>query len=142
MDTLDLVTAIINKDAVGVEAAFNSVMAEKISDHLEDMRANIAQNMFADQEVQFENDEDDEEVQFEDDEDEGESIQEVSSELLGRYKEKAKASADTLSAQGKHRQSTNRWMNVMKASGKQIGNTTKKIKTALEEVDYEDDTTE
>lgn len=128
MDTLDLVTAIINKDAIGVETAFNSIMAEKISDQLDNMRTVVAQNMFVDQEESIEED------------DEQEDIQEVSSELLGRYKEKAKASADALSAQGKHRQSTNRWMNVMKASGKQIGNTTKKIKTALEEVEYEDET--
>lgn len=46
MSTLDLITAIINKDAVATETAFNDAMAEKISDRLEDMRTNIAQSMF------------------------------------------------------------------------------------------------
>jgi len=46
MSTLDLVSAIINKDAVGIEAAFNTVMGEKISSRLEDMRTDVAQTMF------------------------------------------------------------------------------------------------
>ena len=46
MSTLDLVTAIINKDAVGTETAFNAAMAEKISTRLDDMHASIAQSMF------------------------------------------------------------------------------------------------
>jgi len=46
MSTLDLVSAIINKDAVGIETAFNTVMGEKISSRLEDMRTNVAQTMF------------------------------------------------------------------------------------------------
>lgn len=51
---------------------------------------------------------------------EGEPIQEVSSELLGRYKEKAKKSADELYAQGQYKKSSDRWLKVMKATGKQI----------------------
>jgi hypothetical protein len=51
MNTLDLVSAIINKDAVGIETAFNTAMGEKIASRLEDMRTNVAQNMFANQEV-------------------------------------------------------------------------------------------
>jgi hypothetical protein len=46
MSTLDLVSAIINKDAVGIETAFNTAMGEKISSRLEDMRTDIAQTMF------------------------------------------------------------------------------------------------
>ena len=46
MSTLDLVSAIINKDATGIESAFNDAMAEKISTRLDDMRANVAQSMF------------------------------------------------------------------------------------------------
>ena len=46
MSTLDLVTAIINKDATGIEAAFNDTMAEKISARLDDMRTDVAQTMF------------------------------------------------------------------------------------------------
>ena len=46
MSTLDLVSAIINKDATGIEAAFNDAMAEKISTRLDDMRSNVAQSMF------------------------------------------------------------------------------------------------
>ena len=51
MSTLDLVTAIINKDATGIETAFNAAMAEKISTRLDDMRTDVAQTMFASEEV-------------------------------------------------------------------------------------------
>ena len=51
---------------------------------------------------------------------EKEQIEEVSSEMLDRYKEKAKKSADELTATGQHKKSTNRWGNIMKATGKQI----------------------
>jgi len=46
MDTLDLIHAIVNNDAVETEAAFKEVMADKISAKLDDMRVNIASNMF------------------------------------------------------------------------------------------------
>jgi len=46
MSTLDLVQAIINKDATGIESAFNDTMAEKISARLDDRRNDIAQSMF------------------------------------------------------------------------------------------------
>jgi hypothetical protein len=60
-----------------------------------------------------------------------ETLVEVSSELLDRYKQKAKKSADTLYSQGQYRKSTNRLMNVMKATGKQIDKTTSNIKKSL-----------
>ena len=50
MSTLDLVSAIINKDATEIESAFNDAMAEKISVRLDNMRANVAQNMFKQEE--------------------------------------------------------------------------------------------
>jgi hypothetical protein len=50
MSTLDLVTAIINKDATAIESSFNDAMAEKISTRLDDMRGNIAQSMFKSEE--------------------------------------------------------------------------------------------
>lgn len=46
MSTLDLINAISAGDAVETEAAFNAAMAEKISDKLEVMRAEVAKNMF------------------------------------------------------------------------------------------------
>lgn len=46
MSTLDLINAIAAGNAVDTEAAFNSVMAEKISARLDTMRQDIAQNMF------------------------------------------------------------------------------------------------
>jgi hypothetical protein len=45
-NTLNLVSAIINKDATSIETAFNSAMAEKISTRLDDMRTDVAQGMF------------------------------------------------------------------------------------------------
>jgi hypothetical protein len=50
MSTLDLVSAIINKDATGIETAFNTAMAEKISARLDDMRTDVAQTMFKQEE--------------------------------------------------------------------------------------------
>ena len=58
-------------------------------------------------------------------------ISEISSATLDSYKEKAKKSADDLSAKGEYRKSTNRWSNVMKATGKQIDKTTADIKKSL-----------
>lgn len=53
MSTLDLVAAIINKDATSIDTAFNAAMAEKISSRLEDKRQEMTQNMF-NQEVETE----------------------------------------------------------------------------------------
>jgi len=69
-----------------------------------------------------------------------EVVSEVSSELLDRYKEKAKKSADELTAKGQHKKSTDRWMNVMKATGKQIEKTTGNIRKALNKEDKFQDT--
>jgi hypothetical protein len=60
-----------------------------------------------------------------------EQIDEVSSDMLDRYKEKAKKSADELSAAGQHKKSTDRWGNIMKATGKQITKTAAGIGKAL-----------
>jgi hypothetical protein len=62
---------------------------------------------------------------------EGQPIEEVSSELLSRYKEKAKQSADTLTSTGQHKKATDRHMNVMKATGKQMSKTLAGIKKSL-----------
>jgi hypothetical protein len=64
-------------------------------------------------------------------------LSEVSSALLDRYKAGAKKSADDLTAQGKHKKSADRWMGVMKATGKQIDKTTAGIKKALNKEEYE-----
>ena len=44
--TLELINAISGGDAVSIESAFNSAMAEKISSKLDDLRVTVAQNMF------------------------------------------------------------------------------------------------
>ena len=69
---------------------------------------------------------------------ETEQIDELSSELLSRYKEGAKKSADELTAKGQHKKSTDRWMGVMKATGKQIDKTTANIKKALRKEETEE----
>ena len=66
-----------------------------------------------------------------------EVIDEVSSELLDRYKTKAKKSADDLASKGQYKQSTDRTLNVMKATGKQIEKTTAGIKKALNREGYQ-----
>ena len=44
--TLELINSIANGDATQTESAFNSAMAEKIAAKLDDMRVQIAHNMF------------------------------------------------------------------------------------------------
>ena len=52
-NTLNLVSAIINKDATDIESSFNAAMAEKIAVRLDDMHAVVAQSMFAESEETF-----------------------------------------------------------------------------------------
>lgn len=59
------------------------------------------------------------------------NLDEVSSELLQRYKEKAKVSAGEHEAKGEYGKSMKRWSGHMKATGKQIEKTTSSIKKAL-----------
>lgn len=42
----NLISAIATGNAVETQNAFNTAMAEKISDKLDDMRVQVAQNMF------------------------------------------------------------------------------------------------
>lgn len=44
--TINLVSAIASGDAVEIENSFNAAMAEKISSRLDDMRLEVAKNMF------------------------------------------------------------------------------------------------
>ena len=44
--TLELINAISNGNAVEIEDAFNSAMAERVASKLDDMRVNIAHAMF------------------------------------------------------------------------------------------------
>ena len=54
-DTIDtLVNAIAAGDALETENAFSAAMAQKVSSKLEDMRMNMAQNMFKSPEVESE----------------------------------------------------------------------------------------
>jgi hypothetical protein len=50
----DLINAIAEGDSVAIEAAFNQEMATRISDRLDDMRIDVAQNMFRTESVQTE----------------------------------------------------------------------------------------
>ena len=44
--TLELINAISNGNAVEIEDAFNSAMAEKVASKLDDLRVSVAQAMF------------------------------------------------------------------------------------------------
>lgn len=61
------------------------------------------------------------------------SLYEISSELIARYKEKAKKQADELEANKQFRKATDRRMGIFRATGKQIEKTTANIKKALGE---------
>lgn len=49
MTTRDLINAIAAGDALEIENAFNSAMAEKVSARIDDMRVSVAQNLFAEE---------------------------------------------------------------------------------------------
>jgi hypothetical protein len=85
--TLNLINAIAEGDALETEKAFQAAMAEKISAKLEDMRAQVAQNMFktVEEEKSSEEDDEDEDEKDEDEEDEKE-IKENVEELDERDK--------------------------------------------------------
>lgn len=61
------------------------------------------------------------------------SLHEISSDLIARYKEKAKKHADELEANKQFRKATDRRMGIFRATGKQIEKTTANIKKALGE---------
>ena len=48
----DLINAIASGDSIAIETAFNTEMATRISDRLEDMRVDVARNMFATESAQ------------------------------------------------------------------------------------------
>lgn len=50
MSTRDLINAIAAGEAIEIENAFNSTMAEKISARIDDLRIDVAQNLFSAQE--------------------------------------------------------------------------------------------
>lgn len=68
------------------------------------------------------------------------SLYEISSDLIARYKEKAKKHADELEANKQFRKATDRRMGIFRATGKQIEKTTANIKKALGEEENKDNT--
>ena len=50
METVDLVTAVINGDRDAAEAAFNAIIAGKVSDSLELKKVELATNLFTPEE--------------------------------------------------------------------------------------------
>lgn len=83
----DLINAIVEGDAAKIDAAFNSEMATRISDRLEDMRVSVAQSMFAAEQV---------EEQIEEVEDEVELTEEEVDEILDSITEEDLAEIDTI----------------------------------------------
>lgn len=47
MSTRDLINAIAAGDAIEIENAFNMTMAEKVSGRIDDLRIDVAQNLFS-----------------------------------------------------------------------------------------------
>lgn len=84
----DLINAIVEGDAAKIDAAFNSEMATRISNKLEDMRVSVAQSMFATEQV---------EDQIEDEvEDEVELTEEEVDEILDSITEEDLVEIDTI----------------------------------------------
>lgn len=74
MSTRDLINAIAAGDAIEIENAFNSVMAEKVSVRIDDMRYDVAHNLFAEQTEEIE--------------EEAEELDEISIQTMKSAKEK------------------------------------------------------
>jgi len=94
MSTRDLINAIAAGDAIEIENAFNSVMAEKISSRIDELRIDVAQNLFAEEveEIEEEFDIISEEEYLalsEEEQSEFEQINELSTNLIARYRAKA-----------------------------------------------------
>lgn len=52
MSTRDLINAIAAGDAIEIENAFSTTMAEKVSGRIDDMRVDVAQNLFSEKSVE------------------------------------------------------------------------------------------
>jgi hypothetical protein len=79
MSTRDLIDAITSGDATEVESSFNSIMAAKVSDKIDSMRNDVAQNMFtspAEETEAVDSEEDFEDSEFEAEETEEETEEE------------------------------------------------------------------
>lgn len=62
----NLIDAIASGDSIAIETAFNTEMATRISDRLDDMRIDVAQNMFQTESVNSDEEVAEEPVQEED----------------------------------------------------------------------------
>jgi hypothetical protein len=63
----NLIDAIASGDSIAIETAFNTEMATRISDRLDDMRIDVAQNMFQTESVNSDEEVAEEPVQEEED---------------------------------------------------------------------------
>jgi hypothetical protein len=101
MSSRNLIDAIDAGDSVEIENAFNSIMATKVSETIDNMRSDIAQTMFASEETIIDDEEyDDEELTLEDYSleeleeymmsEEFEQLDELSKSTIGNYIKKSK----------------------------------------------------
>lgn len=119
MSVKDLINAISMGNAADTQEIFQSVMAEKISARLDDMRIEVAQNMFK-EEVQIEEDLNLEDYSVEELEDfmmseDFEQLDEISGKVLGSYIQKARAD---MSAKYQHQRDVEAHPSVKKQSDK------------------------
>jgi hypothetical protein len=92
-NTLNLVSAIINKDATDIESSFNAAMAERIATRLDDMRADVAQSMFAEtEELEWISAEEYSNLSEEEQQD-YEQLDEISQDLVKKYYNKVSKKA-------------------------------------------------
>lgn len=80
----NLIDAIASGDSLAIDAAFNSEMANRISERLDDMRTDVAQNMFRTESVAGPDDESEEEVEEQEPFEEEISPREAKSRALGQ----------------------------------------------------------
>lgn len=82
---LDLIQAIDSGDSVAIESAFNAEMAARVSAKLEDMRVNVAENMFSEASCGSKKKMSEEECDDEEDDDEEDKKEKMTKEELETF---------------------------------------------------------
>jgi len=131
MSVKEMIENILEDKLVESKELFSNILSDKVTDKINEAKKKLMKKSCSTDDC------DEKEIEKSTCKEETD-IDEVSSELLDKYKEKAKKSADDLYDKGEYRKSTDRWMNIMKATGKQIDKTTNNIKKALKTEDNEE----
>lgn len=144
----DLILAIAEGDSIAIEDNFNTVMASKIADRLDDLRVNVAGSMFGSTVVEESYELDDyslEEIEEFMMSEEFEQLDELSKKTLGSYVKQAGDSVGALATTAMHqRHQSDEWSRIAgkKATEGDFGGSKEANKKSTEFGKYSFDSTE